>query len=125
MDDYGLYKLLLKYFIMIALLILLSGMGIYMLENQELLKSSEHILEVATPHVFSMTLMVFIVGHLLLFSTRWSKSYVVMISVLLFLSVVLMPLSQLSSSVSFVYPYILGFFVVSYDLFLGSLAVSW
>ena len=110
---------------MIALLILLSGLGIYLLENQELLKSSEHILEVATPHVFSMTLMVFIVGHLLLFSTRWSKSYVVMISVLLFLSVVLMPLSQLSSSVSFVYPYILGFFVVSYALFLGSLAVSW
>lgn len=47
-------------------------------------KSLEGIIEVATPHVFAMGSLVFVVAHFMLFSTKVSQKYALIVAMLLF-----------------------------------------
>ena len=50
-------------------------------------KSLHHFLEVATPHIFSMGTLLFVIAHFMLFSTRVSYTFSLRISYIFFAAV--------------------------------------
>ena len=101
MKNLSLYKIPIGYMIVYVVLILISGLWLFLLSQGlgssegifETLKniidapetkSLEGIIEVATPHVFAMGSLVFVVAHFMLFSTKVSQKYALIVAMLLF-----------------------------------------
>ena len=101
MKNLALYTIPIGYMIVYVILILISGLWLFLLSQGlgssegifETLKniidapetkSLEGIIEVATPHLFAMGALVFVVAHFMLFSTKVSQKYALIVSMLLF-----------------------------------------
>ena len=101
MKNLALYTIPIGYMIVYVVLILISGLWLFLLSQGlassegifETLKniidapeskSLEGIIEVATPHVFAIGTLVFVVAHFMLFSTKVSQKYALMVAMLLF-----------------------------------------
>ncbi|MEN8727990.1 MAG: hypothetical protein ABF276_08525 [Sulfurovum sp.] len=101
MKNLALYTIPIGYMIVYVVLILISGLWLFLLSQGldssegifETLKniidapetkSLEGIIEVATPHVFAMGSLVFVVAHFMLFSTKVSQKYALIVAMLLF-----------------------------------------
>ena len=101
MKKYPLYKLPIGYTIFYTLLILGSGIWLFLLSqglsgSSSILailhkiivlpekKSWQHFAEVAAPHLFAMGMLIFTVAHFMLFSTRVSQYVSLFVAMLLF-----------------------------------------
>lgn len=101
MKNLALYTIPIKYMLIYVVLILLSGLWLFLLsqglDSSESLmntikniistpeiKSMEGIIEVATPHLFAIGTMIFVVAHFMLFSTKISQKVSLIVAMLLF-----------------------------------------
>ena len=117
------HRWLIIYFIIFTNLILFSGLSLYFLEETTLTRSSESSIEIITPHIFSMLLLIFIAGHLLLFDEKRDKRKT------LFLSLVVMLLSLIINfaqffDIGFLYALLLFIFFTNFSLLLYFLTIS-
>ena len=117
------HRWLIIYFIIFTNLILLSGLSLYFLEENSLTRSIEGSIEIITPHIFSILLLIFIAGHLLLFDEKRDKRKT------LFLSLVVMLLSLLINfaqffDIGFLYALLLFIFFTNFSLLLYFLTIS-
>ncbi len=100
MKNLHLYNIVIVYMLVFAVAILVSGVWLFLLSQGlsssdvlETLKtivnspdprSLHSFIEVATPHMFSMGVILFVVAHFMLFSTKVSQKISLLISLLLF-----------------------------------------
>ena len=101
MKNTALYKIPIIYMIIYVILILMSGIWLFLLsqglEGQESIistlknvitapaeKSIEGLIEVVTPHLFAIGTLVFVTAHFMLFSTNVSQKVSLIVSMLLF-----------------------------------------
>jgi len=101
MKDLSLYTIPIGYMIVYVVLILISGLWLFLLSqglgssegvmytiqnviNAPETKSLEGIIEVATPHIFAMGSLVFVVAHFMLFSTKIAQKHALIVAMLLF-----------------------------------------
>lgn len=68
MKDTSLYTLPIRYMILFSILILFSGLWLFLLSPTE--KSLHNLIEIATPHILAMGILIFTLAHFLLFSTK-------------------------------------------------------
>jgi len=92
-------------------------------------KSLYNFIEVATPHLFAIGTLIFVVAHFMLFSTKISQKFSLRVSVLLFIVALLNILAYLliifGAVVSgWVKLLFLGLFVLLFLLLLGMVAFS-
>ena len=92
-------------------------------------KSLHNFIEVATPHMFAIGILIFVVAHFMLFSTKVSKTFSLRISITLFivslLNIVAYLLIIFGVVVSgWVKLLALGVFVVLFFVLLGMVAFS-
>ncbi len=97
----ALYKIPITYLLLYAVLILASGVWLFLLSqgldsaqslNHTLkdiihtpeAKSVRGLIEVATPHLFAMGMLIFVAAHFMLFSTRVSKKMTAVVSLIVF-----------------------------------------
>ena len=97
----SLYRIPIIYMIFYTIVILGTGVWLFLLSQglansqsivhtlQEIIlapkeKSMHNFIEVATPHLFAMGTLVFVVAHFMLFSTKISQKFSLIISMLLF-----------------------------------------
>ena len=102
MKNLSFYHIPIAYMILFTLLILGTGLWLFFLSQglagSEGLaatlvkviqspepKSLHNFIEVATPHMFAMGTLLFVVAHFMLFSTKISQSTALIVSILLFL----------------------------------------
>jgi|GEM_PF-1214831 len=78
------------------------GVTLYHIIEAPVLKSIYGLMEVATPHLVSMGILIFLVAHFLLFSTNVSKAFSKKISIILFITA---------------FANILAYFMISFGLF--------
>lgn len=125
--------------------ILLSGIWLFLLSqglaggdilgiiqkisDTPLTKSLQGIIEVATPHMFAIGTLIFVVAHFLLFSTKVSKRVSLFVSLLLFASALLNILAYLFISLGFLVSgwiklFAMGLFVLVFVFMLGLVAFS-
>ncbi|MDQ7084036.1 MAG: hypothetical protein Q9M36_03500 [Sulfurovum sp.] len=67
-----LYTLPIRYMILFSLAIFSSGVWLFILSS-DTPKSMHNIIEIATPHLFAMGALLFLLAHFLLFSTLLSQ----------------------------------------------------
>lgn len=101
MKPIALYSLPVRYMLLYVILILMSGIWLFLLsqglDNSESImrtlqdiitapadKSIEGLVEVATPHLFAIGTLLFVVAHFMLFSTKVSPKLSLRVSMLLF-----------------------------------------
>lgn len=111
------------YFIIFSNFILFTGLGLYFLEENALGKSAEGSIEIITPHLFSMLLLIFIAGHLLLFDEKRDKRKTLFLAILAMLLSLLINIGQFFN-MPFIYAIMLFLFFVSFSLLLYSLTIS-
>ena len=92
-------------------------------------KSLHNFIEVATPHLFAIGTLIFVVAHFMLFSTKISQSFSLRVSVLLFIVALLNILAYLLIIFGVVVSgwvklLLLGLFVLLFLLLLGMVAFS-
>jgi len=92
-------------------------------------KSLHNFIEVATPHMFAMGTLIFVVAHFMLFSTKISQKFSLRVSVLLFMVALLNILAYLFISFGVVVSgwvklILLGLFVLLFLLMLSMVAFS-
>ena len=92
-------------------------------------KSLHNFIEVATPHLFSMGTLIFVVAHFMLFSTKISQRFSLKVSVLLFIVALLNIAAYLLIITDFVVSgwiklVSMGLFVLLFLLLLGMVAFS-
>ena len=92
-------------------------------------KSLHNFIEVATPHMFAMGTLIFVVAHFMLFSTKISQRVSLRVAVLLFIVALLNILAYLFISFGVVVSgwiklILLGLFVLLFLLMLGMVAFS-
>ncbi len=125
--------------------ILLSGIWLFLLSqglaggdildiiqkisDAPLTKSLQGIIEVATPHMFAIGTLIFVVAHFMLFSTKVSKRVSLFVSLLLFASALLNILAYLFISFGFfvsgwIKLFAMGLFVLVFVFMLGLVAFS-
>ena len=70
-----LYGLAIGYFLIFVLFTIGSGVALFLLENGIIpkAKSFEGFIEIVSPHILGMSIMLFIVTHFLLFSTKYTQ----------------------------------------------------
>lgn len=100
MKNLHLYHIPIAYMLLYVLAILLSGVWLFLLSqglaSADILQTFTHIvntpepkslhnfIEVATPHMFAMGTLIFVVAHFMLFSTKVSKKLSLVVSLVLF-----------------------------------------
>ncbi len=101
MKNLALYSIPIRYMLFYVILILLSGLWLFLLsqglESSESLigtlksviatpadKSVEGLIEVVTPHLFAIGTLIFIVAHFMLFSTKISQKVSLLAAMFLF-----------------------------------------
>ena len=92
-------------------------------------KSLHNFIEVATPHMFAMGTLIFVVAHFMLFSTKISQRFSLRVSVLLFIVALLNILAYLLIIFGVVVSgwiklLLLALFVLLFLLLLGMVAFS-
>ena len=101
MKNTYLYKIPIVYMLLYTVAILFSGVWLFLLSqglgekgigttlytiiNVPVSKSIYGLMEVATPHLMSIGMLIFLVAHFLLFSTKVSKAFSKKVSILLFI----------------------------------------
>lgn len=97
----ALYKIPITYLVLYAVLILASGVWLFLLSqgldsaqslNHTLkdiiytpeAKSVRGLIEVVTPHLFAMGMLIFVAAHFMLFSTRVSKKTTAVVALIVF-----------------------------------------
>ncbi|QOR62424.1 hypothetical protein ACM66Z_02825 [Sulfurovum sp. ST-21] len=106
MKKYPLYRLPIGYMLLYTLLILASGVWLFLLgqglgENGSIVqtlnslvsapvqKSLYQFVEIATPHLFAMGTLIFVTAHFMLFSTKISQKFSLKVAMLLFTAALL------------------------------------
>jgi len=100
MKNLHLYNIPIAYMLLYVVAILFSGVWLFLLSqglaNTDILQTFTHIvtspepkslhnfIEVATPHMFAMGTLIFVVTHFMLFSTKVSKKLSLTVSLVLF-----------------------------------------
>ncbi|WP_309498900.1 hypothetical protein [Sulfurovum sp.] len=101
MKNIALYAIPIKYMLIYAVLILASGLWLFLLSqgldsSQSMMhtlkdvisapdtKSIRGLIEVATPHLFAMSAFIFVAAHFMLFSTKVPQKVSLVIAMLLF-----------------------------------------
>ncbi len=101
MKHIALYTLPVRYMLIYVILILMSGIWLFLLsqgsESSESIiatlknlittpaeKSIEGLIEVATPHLFAIGTLIFVTAHFMLFSTRVSQKISLIVAMFLF-----------------------------------------
>ena len=103
MKNLHLYYIPIAYMLVYVVAILVSGIWLFLLSqglsssdisetflhviNAPESKSLHHFIEVATPHIFSMGTLLFVIAHFMLFSTRISHKFSLRISYIFFATV--------------------------------------
>lgn len=102
MKHIALYSLPVRYMLIYIILILISGLWLFLLSqglecNESILstlknvittpaeKSIEGLIEVATPHLFAIGTLIFVSAHFMLFSTRFSQKTSLIAAMALFI----------------------------------------
>jgi hypothetical protein len=102
MKNTALYKIPIIYMIIYVLLIMMSGVWLFLLsqglEGEESIiatlnnvilapadKSIEGLIEVVTPHLFAIGTLIFVAAHFMLFSTKVSQKLSLIVSMVLFM----------------------------------------
>lgn len=145
MKNLHLYNIPIAYMLLYVVAILLSGIWLFLLSqglaggdilgiiqkisDTPLTKSLQGIIEVATPHMFAIGTLIFVVAHFLLFSTKVSKRVSLFVSLLLFASALLNILAYLFISLGFLVSgwiklFAMGLFVLVFVFMLGLVAFS-
>jgi len=90
-----LYSLAIGYFLIFVLLTVGSGVALFLVENgfTPKAKSFETIMELLSPHLLGMSIVLFVVTHFLLFSKKYTQKF----SLKVFLWVVLFMMFDQSS----------------------------
>ena len=101
MKHIALYTLPIRYMLIYVILILMSGIWLFLLSqgsecNESIIatlqniftapaeKSLEGLIEVATPHLFAIGTLIFVTAHFMLFSTRVSQKISLVVAMFLF-----------------------------------------
>ena len=101
MKDSEFYKIPIAYLLPYSVLIVASGVWLFLLSQgldsaQSLIhtlkdifytpeaKSVRGLIEVATPHLFAMGMLIFVAAHFMLFSTRVSKKTTAIVALMVF-----------------------------------------
>lgn len=101
MKNIALYSLPIRYMLIYVLLILMSGIWLFLfsqglecsdsvistLKNiiaSPVEKSVEGLIEVATPHLFAIGTLIFVTAHFMLFSTKFSQKLSLIVAMFLF-----------------------------------------
>lgn len=100
MKNLHFYTIPIAYMLVYVVAILVSGVWLFLLSqglsnldmietllsivNSPAPKSLHNFIEVATPHMFAMGILLFVVAHFMLFSTKVSQKFSLAISLLLF-----------------------------------------
>ena len=145
MKNLHLYNIPIGYMLLYIIAILFSGVWLFLLSqgltSGDILttmtkiidtpaeKSLHGIIEVATPHLFAMGTLIFVVAHFMLFSTKISKKVSLYISLLLFTVALLNISAYLFISFGLVVSgwiklLSLGLFVLVFFILLGMVSVS-
>lgn len=101
MKNLHLYQIPIAYMLLYVVAILVSGVWLFLLSqglasadilqtftnivNRPDPKSLHHFIEVATPHMFAMGTLIFVVAHFMLFSTKVSKKLSLAVSLVFFI----------------------------------------
>jgi hypothetical protein len=102
MKNIALYSLPIKYMIIYVILILMSGVWLFLLSqglecSESVMstlknviafpaeKSVEGLIEVATPHLFAIGTLIFVTAHFMLFSTKISQKMSLIVAMFLFI----------------------------------------
>jgi len=105
MKNLKLYHIPIAYMLVYVVAILGTGVWLFLLSqglgSNEILttltkiidtpapKSMHHLVEVSSPHLFAMGMLIFVVAHFLLFSTTFSQKFSQKMSILLFIAALL------------------------------------
>ncbi len=101
MKNIALYSLPIRYMLIYIILILMSGVWLFLLSqglecSESIIatlknviiapadKSIEGLIEVVTPHLFAIGTLIFVVAHFMLFSTKVSQKVSLMVAMVLF-----------------------------------------
>lgn len=101
MKNIALYSLPIRYMLIYVLLILMSGIWLFLLSQgleysesvintlkniiaSPVEKSVEGLIEVATPHLFAIGTLIFVTAHFMLFSTKFSQKLSLIVAMFLF-----------------------------------------
>jgi hypothetical protein len=101
MKNLALYTIPIRYMLIYAVLILVSGLWLFLLSQglessgsvmqtiKNVIttpadKSVEGLIEVVTPHLFSIGILIFVVAHFMLFSTKISQKVSLIVAMILF-----------------------------------------
>ena len=102
MKNIALYSLPIRYMIIYVILILMSGVWLFLLSqglecSESVMstlknvivspaeKSMEGLIEVATPHLFAIGTLIFVAAHFMLFSTKISQKLSLIVAMALFI----------------------------------------
>jgi len=145
MKNLKLYHIPIAYMLVYVIAILVTGIWLFLLSQglgssdimQTLTqiatkaepKSLHNFIEVATPHMFAIATLIFVVAHFMLFSTKFSQKFSLRVSVLLFIVALLNILVYLLIIFGVVVSgwvklLSLGLFVLLFLLLLGMVAFS-
>lgn len=146
MKRYPRYRLPIGYMLLFSFFIVASGLWLFLLPQglaetgslgaalQQLVhtpavKSWQQFVEIATPHLFAMGALIFIVAHFLLFSTRISRHFSMRLSLWLYISA----LADISAyaliiagivTTGWIKLAVLAVFILLFLILLGAVAVS-
>ena len=145
MKNLKLYHIPIAYMLVYILAILTTGMWLFLLSqglgSSDILqtlrqiatvlepKSLHNFIEVATPHLFAIGTLIFVVAHFMLFSTKISQKFSLRVSVLLFIVALLNIVAYLLIIFGVVISgwiklLSLGLFILLFLLLLGMVAFS-
>lgn len=145
MKHLKLYNIPIAYMLLYVLVILATGVWLFLLSqglsSSDMIQTLSHIItkpevkslhnfiEVATPHLFAIGTLIFVVAHFMLFSTKISQRFSLVVSILLFLLALVNVLAYLPIIFGLVVSgwvklFSMGLFVVGFLLLLGMVAFS-
>ena len=100
MKNFKLYNITIAYMLVYVVVILGTGLWLFLLSqglgSSDIIrtlsdiiakpeqKSLHNFIEVATPHLFAIGILIFVVAHFMLFSTKISQKFSLVVSTLLF-----------------------------------------
>ena len=140
-----LYKIPIGYMLLYTVAILLSGVWLFLLSqglassdivmtlskitDTPLAKSLHSFVEVATPHMFAIGVLVFIAAHFMLFSTKIPQKFSLQLSLVLFLATLFNIFTYLLIIVGIVVSgwiklLSMGLFVLVFTVLIGLVAFS-
>lgn len=145
MKNLHLYNIVIVYMLVFVVAILVSGVWLFLLSqglsNSDVLETLKSVIytpdprslhsfiEVATPHMFAMGTILFVVAHFMLFSTKVSQKFSLIVSLFLFATALFNISAYLFISFGFfvsgwIKLFSMGLFVVVSVFMLGLVAFS-